>query len=326
MLDDSRLPCASQTAAGFINPVTGKWLTKSWAIDTLIPIARTFYQSIEAALGIHIQKKLPIRRFFINEADLKRAERRIKNPRYVGCFKNIHPPGTLPNGIEDTFGSIEIDGGSWVDVPLLLDTLKHYFASKGCYKDSYFDENKLKKGVSERAPWHYEDLEIKNIIFCQGIHALKNEYFSKLPISPIKGDTLSFKLNEAYIPEGLYYKKRWLHALETHSENQIYRLGATYVTDTLDATPSNKAKIELLDALKNMLGRDIAPEIIEHKSGIRPTSTHTRPFIIQHPEHKTLYAINGLGSKGTSTAPCLSQAMTNHLYEAQPLPNDFNIC
>lgn len=304
-----------------MNPVTGKWLTKSWAIDQLAPTAKGFYQSIEKALGIEIYHALPIRRFFLNDADLKRAQRRIKNPRYHDCLKKIYPPEFLPSGIDDPYGSIEIAGGSWVNVPFLLKSLKEYFKSSGRYIESYFDTNRLEKKNSETASWHYEGLEIKNIIFCQGIHALKNRYFSNLPITPIKGDTLSFKLKALNISEGLYYKKRWLQAIRTPSEDTLFRLGATYDEHNLDLAPSNKAKLELLETLKNMLRRDLDPEIIEHKSGIRPTSANARPFIIQHPEHKTLYAINGLGSKGTSTAPTLSEALSKHLYSSAPLPN-----
>ena len=46
-----------------MNPVTGKWLTKSWAIDQLAPTAKGFYQTIEKALGIEIYHALPVRRF-----------------------------------------------------------------------------------------------------------------------------------------------------------------------------------------------------------------------------------------------------------------------
>ena len=77
----------------------------------------------------------------------------------------------------------------------------------------------------------------------------------------------------------MYYKKR-LQAIRTPSEDTLFRLGATYDEHNLDLAPSNKAKLELLETLKNMLRRDLDPEIIEHKSGIRPTSANAP---IYHP-------------------------------------------
>ena len=47
IFDAPNLASASQVAAGFINPVTGKWMTESWKIDTLMPKAKAFYQDIE---------------------------------------------------------------------------------------------------------------------------------------------------------------------------------------------------------------------------------------------------------------------------------------
>ena len=69
IFDSRNLASASQVAAGFINPVTGKWMTESWKIDTLMPKAKAFYQDIEERLGINIVQDLPIRRYFINQED-----------------------------------------------------------------------------------------------------------------------------------------------------------------------------------------------------------------------------------------------------------------
>ena len=100
------------------------------------------------------------------------------------------------------------------------------------------------------------------MIFCQGVHTLQNPYFSELPIIPIKGDTLTLKLKNHSLPEGLYYKKRWLHALATDSHNPQYRLGASYEVDNSNPNPSKNAQAELLQALKAMFGKKIAFEIL----------------------------------------------------------------
>ena len=111
IFDSRNLASASQVAAGFINPVTGKWMTESWKIDTLMPKAKAFYQDIEERLGINIVQDLPIRRYFINQEDPIRARRRIKNPRYANYFDPILEKESNPNGIIDEYGKIPIRQG-----------------------------------------------------------------------------------------------------------------------------------------------------------------------------------------------------------------------
>ena len=289
----------------------------------MIPEAQTFYKDLEKQLAIECYKELPIRRFFTSRDDLKRANRRINNPRYKGCFKTLLRPNESPVGIKDDFGSVAIERGSWVDVPLLLKALQQYFQTKHTYIESHFDVKQLTKPNNENAFWCYQTLKIKKVIFCQGVHTLQNPYFSELPILPIKGDTLTLKLKNHSLPEGLYYKKRWLHALATHSHELQYRLGASYEVDNSNPNPSKNAQAELLQALKAMFGKKIAFEILEHKSGIRPTCQFARPFIIQHPKYPSLFAINGLGSKGTATAPTLTKALAHYLFEAKAIPSEF---
>jgi len=285
----------------------------------LIPEAHSFYKDLEKQLAIKCFKELPIRRFFTSEDDLKRANRRINNPRYKGCFKALFRPNESPISIKDDFGSIAIAKGSWVDVPLLLKALKEYFQTKHTYIESHFDVKKLTKHDNEGAFWRYQTLRIKKVIFCQGVHTLQNPYFSELPIIPIKGDTLTLKLKDRSLPEGLYYKKRWLHALATDSHNPQYRLGASYEVDNSNPNPSKNAQAELLQALEAMFGEKIAVEILEHKSGIRPTCKNARPFIIQHPTYPSLMALHRLSSTLTPSTTLLRSALANYFYESKAI-------
>ena len=216
IINDKSLASASQIAAGIINPITGKWMTKSWNIDNLLPEALETYLSIEKTLNIKILNEIPIRRYFLNINDLDRAKKRIKNPRYSTYINKINSYNEGPSVLKDSYGSIEISKGCWINLPLLLSHLEIFFLSKNLYVESYFDPNRLtKNGSSNR--WEYDNLSSKNVIFCQGIHSLRNKYFSSLPIIPIKGEILSLKLNNVNIPNGIYYKKKWLIA-ENDSE------------------------------------------------------------------------------------------------------------
>ena len=315
IFDAPNLASASQVAAGFINPVTGKWMTESWKIDTLMPKAKAFYQDIEQQLGIRIYHDLPIRRYFINEADPIRARRRIKNPRYANYFKPILEKEAESIGIIDEFGSIPIRQGSWVNVPCLIEHLKNFFKSHDRLVEEAFDANQLEPDGSH---WNYQGIRAKNIVFCQGSHTHNNPFFKDLPIIPIKGDVLDISLKDIELKPGLYYKKRWLHSLENEDRRLLYRLGASYDVGNSNTEPSSYAKEELIKTLKAMLGPSLQFTIQAHRSGIRPTTKDAKPLLIRHPVHSSLYAINGLGSKGSAMAPYLSELFMDQIKKTIP--------
>ena len=127
-------------------------MTKSWKIDTLMPKAKAFYQDIEQRLGIRIYQDLPIRRYFINEADPIRARRRINNPRYANYFNPILEKEAEPIGIIDEFGSIPIRQGSWVNVPRLIEHLKNFFKSHDRLFEEAFDAKQLEPCLLYTSP------------------------------------------------------------------------------------------------------------------------------------------------------------------------------
>ena len=167
-----------------------------------------------------------------------------------------------------------------------------------------FDTNQLERDGSH---WCYKGIRAKNIIFCQGSHTNNNPFFKDLPIIPIKGDVLDISLKDIELQPGLYYKKRWLHSLENEDRRLLYRLGASYDVGNSNTEPSSSAKEELIETLKAMLGSNPQFTIQAHRSGIRPATKDAKPILIRHPEHSSLFAINGLGSKGSAMAPYLSE-------------------
>src|ERR1700744_4976135 len=51
VIDEERSDPASKTAAGLINPVTGRRIVKTWMIDELLAFAREVYGQMEIELG-----------------------------------------------------------------------------------------------------------------------------------------------------------------------------------------------------------------------------------------------------------------------------------
>ena len=66
-------------------------------------------------------------------------------------------------------------------------------------------------------------------------------------------------------------------------------------------------------------------EVTDHLTGIRPGTVDSRPIIGAHPTELGLYLINGLGSKGASSAPLMTQQLTEHILRKSPIENEVNI-
>ena len=53
------MPSAFRVAAGVINPVTGRWMTKTWNFDQILPEAVETYRAIEQQFGIQVYRPIP---------------------------------------------------------------------------------------------------------------------------------------------------------------------------------------------------------------------------------------------------------------------------
>ena len=78
------MPSAFGVAAGVINPVTGRWITKTWNFDQLLPKAVETYRAIEQQFGIQVYRPIPEIRFCQNAEDLT-----VKSKEPVVCDKSM---------------------------------------------------------------------------------------------------------------------------------------------------------------------------------------------------------------------------------------------
>ena len=105
--------------------------------------------------------------------------------------------------------------------------------------------------------------------------------------------------------------------------NNLYKVGATYEWKDLSETPTEKGKLELLEKLKLVL--KVPFELIEHRSGIRPTVKDRRPLIGIHPEHPQLGIFNGMGTKAVLLAPYFAQEFAGFLDGKNALNKEVSI-
>jgi glycine/D-amino acid oxidase-like deaminating enzyme len=318
LIGSAEMPAAFTVAAGVINPVTGRWTTKSWNIDQLLPEAAETYRRIERELAISLYHPIPEVRFCQNTDDVKRVGRRLRNPRYQDVLGKFHPAGTAAPEFVDAQGSFEIKQAAYVDLPQLVHSLRTYFLQLGHYRDEAFQHSDLKR---TEACWTYGKLSAQNVIFCEGAAVRTNPWFSHIPLKPAKGETLLCQSPTLQLPRKLYHHKKWLLPYPDGS----FRIGATYDEQDLSQAPTDTRKKELLQAIQSSLKDTHEIEVTQHLAGVRPSTTDSRPIIGAHPTEKNLYLINGLGSKGASTAPAMSAQLAHHILNAAPIDPEVDL-
>ena len=313
LIGSTALPGASEVAGGIINPVTGRWMVKSWNFDACITPAEATYGELEKQFNIHLYHPLPFVRYCQNEADVRLIRKRMRNPRYAGVLGDYTPAGeTQPNLPNDTHGSFRVNKTAYVDLKLLLRTLREHFAQQGVFRDTPFAYSDLQPAGTL---WSYREQTANHVIFCEGSGVHENPWFNQLPLTPVKGEILTLECPGLRLPRTILHRSKWLLPL---AENR-FRIGATYDESDLSQPPTEKAKQELLESARLLIGPQHPLEITQHTAGLRPCTKDFHPFIGSHPKVPGLHIVNGLGSKGALLAPEMIHRFLAHLLRGEPL-------
>ncbi len=298
----------SRTAAGLINPVTGRHLTLEADAAVLLAAARARYQGLEARFGRRLFHPRPMLRLLRTAAEQRAWEKRRLEPAYRPYLE----PAALPPGIVAPRGGLRQQHAGFLDTNALLDTLGDHFAALGLVHRRRLDYGELEP-AEEGVRWR--GLVTRWVVFCEGWRALDNPWFGHLPLRPVKGEILTLASAEP-LPEAIINAGRWLVPLG----GGRLRLGATYENRVLDETPTAGARESLLATLPGLLDPSPRCRVEAQRAGVRPASADRRPLLGRHPEHPALALFNGFGSKGSLLIPWHAARMAEHLLHGAPLP------
>lgn len=302
---DSGINHSSKIAAGLINPMVFRRMTKSWRLDEFIPYSKTFYNELESHTGENFFHPITIRRMFSHEQERdlwikKSALQEFQNYIDILTEKDIEY-----NRAANICGSGRVKNASYVDVNRFLDSMKRWFSS-------YANVLQTQLNYAEISGTSYKNIQYDGIIFCEGYTAKENPYFGWLPLGQTKGETLTIKSSE--IPENESVNRK---CFVLPLGNQRFKVGSTYVWHTPDLSVTEDGKKTLIDNIVGLGYKDFSIE--GQEAGVRPTTIDRRPIIGEHPELKGYYIFNGLGTKGYMIAPLLSEEFANFLIEGAPL-------
>src|SRR5258708_836861 len=305
---------ASAVASGIFNPITGRYMTKTWKADEVFPFFRKFYSMAEDKLNKKFFYSLPVYRPF-NSAEEKEQWKQKSNTGELKDFLlEFHEAPCFDHQVYNAFGGIEIAQSGYLNVTSWLSAVSGFLKGHDVCNEEFFEERELSAGESVQ----YREFVADKIIFCNGIAALQSKWFDWLPLIPLKGETLEVKVQSPM--ERIFNRSVYL---VPSSEKNLYKVGATYQHTPFSEGNSRTAREELQARLQELIR--VPFDVVHQHWGIRPTTPDRRPILGAHPANKNVILFNGLGTKGVSLAPYLSYQLANWLEGKGDLTNEVNI-
>jgi len=301
---DPKQKAASEIAAGLINPLVFKRLTKSWMADILFPVMYETYAEIEDLLSLKfIEKREMIKP--LAEQDLPMWQKRIdkgKMNHYIGRidsnlkldgFKHINHYGSL------------LQTGS-CNLSVMIHGMRNFFREKSYLIEDHLDIADVSFGEDAV---HWKNHSAEKIIFCRGYMDAQNELFPKNSFYLTKGELIEIEA-KGLCPDYIINKNLFVLPIG----NSRFKVGATYQWDTINEDNTEEGKSALLTKLDKLIDTDYT--VVNQWAGVRPTVKDRRPILGIHPQNSQLAIFNGLGTKGVMLAPYFSEQMLHLLEDA----------
>jgi len=309
VVDDEEPVTSSKVAAGIINPITGKKLTKSADIDRLWPVARAFYRGVESLTGTPFFHEMPVCRLLASETEAARWCERREAPGYRPWLADPQPsPLCDPALFEAAHGGFETSTGGWLDTRAFLAAAARHFAAAGSYLRARFEVTEM-DFTPTGARWR--GVDAGRVVFCQGIRATANRYFGWVPFRAAKGEILTLAFDGGDFPrDRIMNRGTWLLPA---AAGRAFRAGSTYSWHALDAVPTAEGRRRIEDGLRAMTRRPF--RVLGHEAAVRPIIRESRVLMGTHPDRPTLAFFNGLGSKGALVAPFHAAMLVRHLLD-----------
>jgi glycine oxidase len=311
IIDNEHKYSSSLKAAGNINPVTGRRYVKSWMIDDLLPFAEKVYLEMEQSIGVNFMHRRNIIRTLHNIKQENDWAARIQDPEYSRYLKfyNEDVYG-IYEFIQPTLSAGEIIGALQINLPLLLQSYRTKWLDQGKLIHRELDYADVR--VGDKYVHIDSDISAAKMVFAEGYKAIENPFFNHLPFDPVKGEALIIKIENGFtinIRERLFI---------TPIGGDLYWVGSGYDKNHLNQIPDPEVRLKLTTQLDSILKTKY--EIIDHVAGVRPSTKNRRPILVQHPEFPSLYAFNGMGTKGSSLAPYFAHMMKEVILDGKEAP------
>ncbi|AOR28686.1 FAD-dependent oxidoreductase [Formosa sp. Hel1_33_131] len=305
---------ASVVASGLYNPVVLKRFTVTWNAAIHLESAIPKYAALEQLLGLKLDYVLPIHRVFNSVKEQnnwflacdKPLLTEFLNPKLVN---NANPSVKAPFG----FGAVNHTGR--IDTQALIEAYRDFLINLNQFKEETFEHNDL---IETTEGVEYHSIKAHHIVFTEGFGIHKNPFFKHLQLEGTKGELITIHAPALKLESILKSSIFVIPMVEDR-----YLVGSTYEWTDKTNDPTEAAKTELLEKLERLI--DCEFEVIDQRAGIRPTVVDRRPLVGQHPNHKSMYVLNGLGTRGVLVAPSMAEALYDSIEKNTPLAEEIDI-
>lgn len=305
---------SSRIAAGLYNPVILKRFSEVWQASEQLDLVKEFYNAIEKKLNVKVDYRIPLLRKFYSIEEQNNWFAASDKPN-LAKFLSTSLVTKKFDCIASPFNFGEVLHSGYVDTSLLLDAYNSYLKLNQLLLEETFDYNDL---IINDDGVQYKNHKAKNIVFAEGFGIHFNPFFNKLPLDGTKGELLLIKapnLNlDVVVNSSIFI---------IPMGNDCYKVGSTYNWQDKTNSPTEEAKKELVDNLKDLIQCDF--EIIQHFAGVRPTVKDRRPLVGTHPKYKNLHVLNGLGTRGVMLAPAMAKNLFDYIENQIPLDKHIDI-
>ena len=305
---------ASVVASGLYNPVVLKRFTATWNAAIHLEKAIPKYAGLEQLLGLKLDYVLPIHRVFNSVKE--------QNNWFLACDKPLLTKFLNPELLNNTNPSIKAPFGfgavnhtGRIDTQSLIESYREFLLKRNQFREETFEYNDL---IESPEGVEYHGINAKHIVFTEGFGIHKNPYFKYLPLEGTKGELITIHAPALKL-ESILKSSIFIIPM---GENR-YLVGSTYEWTDKTNNPTQEAKTELLEKLERLI--DCEFEVVDQRAGIRPTVVDRRPLVGQHSNHKSMYVLNGLGTRGVLVAPAMAETLYNSIENDTPLPEEIDI-
>ena len=305
---------ASVVASGLYNPVVLKRFTATWNAAIHIEKAIPKYAALEQILGLKLDYVLPVHRVFSSVKEqnnwfLACDKPLLKNFLNLKLIDNKNPSIKAPFG----FGAVNHTGR--IDTQSLIESYREFLLKRHQFIEETFEYNDLIESIEGV---EYHSIKAQRIVFTEGFGIHKNPYFKYLPLEGTKGELITIHAPSLKLECIL---KSSIFVIPMGSDR--YLVGSTYEWTDKTNDPTEAARTELLEKLERLINCEF--EVIDQRAGIRPTVVDRRPLVGQHPNHKHMYVLNGLGTRGVLVAPSMAEALYDSIEKSTYLPEEIDI-
>lgn len=311
---DSGVNVSSRVAAGIMNPIVFRRVTKSWMVDNCLPFAVECYRKLEQAQAAKFLYARQIRRVFPTEQERSWWEEKRMDSQFANYLSAPVSNEDTPDYLAARCGSALIQQAYYVDTNVFLDAQRNFFRQNGKLIEAEFTFEGIGESYCDFAGERFDQ-----VVFCEGYQGMNNAYFNYLPLHATKGQVLNLSLAHQVNPTEIMNRKCFVLPLEEGG----FKAGATYEWNSPNTELTEAARLELAEKVEQLI--QVPFEITGQQAGIRPTVDDRRPLLGTHPTHAHLHIFNGLGTKGYLLAPLMAQWMANYLIKNEQLPEEVSI-